>query len=217
MHDLSFDERQRGFIQADGSAENTVVLSAVMEDAWSSNNQLHVCFVDVRKSFDSVAHKSVEWVLMRRGIPMRLTNYIMNLYATAGIQIEVDGQLSLPIMPGRSIRQSDPLSSILFNLVIDEVLGKLPGTVGYMLEGVCINALAFACDLVLMASTCDGLQDIIDVVISELARHALALAPSKCRSLSLIPSDRDKKLKLITNPMFDAAGISIPQVGFSDV
>ncbi|CAK9834516.1 Retrovirus-related Pol polyprotein from type-1 retrotransposable element R2 (Fragment) [Anthophora retusa] len=216
MRKFEYDQRQRGFIHADGSAENLITLSSVIEDAWSFNKQLHVCFLDVCKAFDSVSHASIKWVLIKRGFPPRFIAYITKLYASARMYIEVGGRRSVPVQPGRGIRQGDPLSSILFNLVMDEVLARIPASIGYLFNAVRINALAFADDLVLIVASVDGLQELLDCVITELARHGLVPAPSKCRSLSVIPSGRDKKSKLITDILFDIAGTPIPQTGFSD-
>ncbi|KAG7196838.1 hypothetical protein KM043_016460 [Ampulex compressa] len=213
---FQFDERQRGFVRADGAAENLITLSSIIDDAWTNGKQTHICFLDVRKAFDSVSHQAMAGVLTKRGFPGDFIAYVMKLYREAVMQIEVDGKLSPPILPGRGIRQGDPLSSIFFNLIMDEVLGQVPVNVGFCLNGESINALAFADDLVLVTATVAGMQDTLNAVSKGLRSHGLMPAPQKCRCLSIIPSGRDKKVKLITDPLFKILDSPVPQVTFAD-
>lgn len=114
------------------------------------------------------------------------------------------------------MRQGDPLSSIIFNLVIDEILANIPDIYGYSLLGGNVNALAFADDLVLLASTKEGLQDTMDGVVRDMALYSLSPIPAKCLALSLVPSGRDKKMKTITSRTFRISGCYIPQIGVMD-
>ena len=52
----------------------------------------------------------------------------------------------------------DPLSLLIFNMVMDSLLKSLPVEVGADINGVKVGAIAFADDLVLTASTATGLQ-----------------------------------------------------------
>lgn len=79
-------------------------------------------FIDIKKAFDSVSHDSITWALLNKGLPSKLVQYIKYIYENSEICIEVDGEQSETIKPGRSVRQGDPLSSIIFNIVMDEIL-----------------------------------------------------------------------------------------------
>uniref|UniRef100_A0A6V7KNY1 Reverse transcriptase domain-containing protein n=1 Tax=Bracon brevicornis TaxID=1563983 RepID=A0A6V7KNY1_9HYME len=210
------DKRQRAFIKADGLADNVFVLSATIADARVRMKELHVAAIDVRKAFDTVSHEAIERVMNGKGLPSRFVNYVMNMYRTSSTVIEVNGETSQPIFPGQGVRQGDPLSSFIFNLIIDDVLKQIPAECGYVLNGRLINALAFADDLVIIASSTQGLQMILDRVVTCLAQHGLQPMPSKCRSMSLVPSGREKKMKIITEPTFTIAGANITQMGVND-
>ena len=67
----------------------------------------------------------------------------------------------------RGIRQGDPLSPMLFNAVLDELLENLGMKFGVMLgNDVKLNALAFADDLVIMLPTSVGTLGLLDQVKS---------------------------------------------------
>lgn len=211
-----FDVRQRAFISADGIAESTAVISSIMHDSRHKRRQLHIAFLDIRKAFDSVRHSSIMGVLRRRGFTEAFVSYISALYGEAVTYLEVDGSKSMPIHPSRGVRQGDPLSAPIFNLIMDEILRKIPDSVGYEMDGVMVNALAFADDLVLIASTKAGLQEIVSVATDEMMRHGLSPNPAKCKCASMVPSGKIKKLKIITEPWLMVNGVHVTQIGLSE-
>ena len=60
------------------------------------------------------------------------------------------------------VKQSDPLSSVLFNIVIDHLLRSLMRECGLWFGGRVIRAIAYADDMNLIAETPQGLQALID-------------------------------------------------------
>lgn len=208
------DVRQRAFVEADGCAENVAILSALLYDARKELKQLQVVSLDVRKAFDTVSHESLFRTLSLCGVPEQMVVYLRTIYSVAKTRIEVNGQLSDEILPSRGVRQGDPLSPILFNLVINEVLKVIPTQVGYDLYGSRVNALAFADDLLIVGSTKEGVQLSLNRVCDVLNGFGLELAPLKCAAFSLVPYIRvHKKIKIITDPQFRVGDIQIPQVG----
>ena len=61
----------------------------------------------------------------------------------------------------RGVKQGDPMSPFLFNLVLDTCLRKLEGSVR-LIDALRLNHIAFADDVVLIASKMDELQCIFD-------------------------------------------------------
>lgn len=213
---IKYDERQRGFIRADGAAEIIYSLASVIDIARHDNKQLHMAFLDIKKAFDSVSHHSIIWSLRNKGLPLKLIEYIKYIYDNSEMCIEIDGEQSETIKPGRGVRQGDPLSSIIFNIVMDEILNKLPPYIGFEYRQIILNALAFADDLVLFASTTQGLQTIIDLISEEASKHGLLLSPSKCKCVSYMPSGKEKKIKIIEEPQFHNNNEYLPQIGVTD-
>ncbi|KAL6416642.1 hypothetical protein ACFW04_013282 [Cataglyphis niger] len=126
-----FDKRQRGFRPVDGVCENITVLSAVLDDARRRCRTVHMACVDLSKAFDTVSHTAIHKTLE---------------------------EVSLTQL-GRGVRQGDPLSPLLFNLVVDRALGVLSEDVGYRFGGRVVGALGYADDIVLLSSTKVGLQE----------------------------------------------------------
>ncbi|CAG4957525.1 unnamed protein product [Parnassius apollo] len=53
------DARQRGFVCADGTLQNSAVLDAVLGDSRKSLRECHVAVLDFAKAFDTVSHRAL--------------------------------------------------------------------------------------------------------------------------------------------------------------
>lgn len=211
------DSRQRAFRPADGVFENTTILSCILKDARRKIRSLHVATVDVSKAFDTVAHEAIHRALEELGLPPGFLQYIRNTYARATTTLKLQDRVTAPIHLGRGVKQGDPLSPLLFNLVVDRALGVLSEEVGYTLEGVRVNALAYADDIVLMSSTPRGLQENLKRIEYALERSGLAVNQRKSGVLSMMASGRDKKVKIVADAEFRLQGGILPQRSVLDV
>ncbi|KAL0103821.1 hypothetical protein PUN28_017858 [Cardiocondyla obscurior] len=204
------DERQRGFRPVDGVCENVTVLSAVLGDARGRCRTLHLATVDLSKAFDTVSHKAIHATLEELELPWEFREYVRAVYSNARTVLS-GASSSSAIKIGRGVRQGDPLSPLLFNLVVDRALGVLSEDVGYTMGGKRINALGYADDIVLLASTRNGLQENLTRLHAAFSTNGLTINAKKTGVLSLVASGRDKKVKVDTIPHFSVGGVVIPQ------
>ena len=84
-----------------------------------------VCFLDVKKAFDSVSHDSLLIACRRLGVPEPLLEYIHGLYEQGATCLQSCGEQSTPISCKQGVKQGDPLSCFIFNAVIDWVLTSI--------------------------------------------------------------------------------------------
>lgn len=111
------------------------------------------------------------------------------------------------------VRQRDPLSPLLFNLVLDRALKRLSLDIGFRIgDASKVTAHAFADNVVLCATTPAGLQSNLDAFVEGLRIAGLQLKPNKCLALSLVASGRDHKVKLVTKPTFKMVRSMVRQV-----
>lgn len=80
--------------------------------------------------------------------------YIMAVYNSSVTTIEMQGSRK-EVRPTRGVRQGDPLSPFIFNLVMDGLLETLDmePNIGYRIGGERVATLAFADDLIFLASS----------------------------------------------------------------
>lgn len=170
---------------------------------------LFLASVDLTKAFDRVSTDAILRGASRAGLSGGFLEYLRSLYGEASTVLGYGGG-SLVVRPTTGVRQGDPLSLILFNLVIDEWLCGLDPGVAFVSGDLRVDAMAFADDLIVMASTAQGLQYVLDGIVSFFEPRGLEINAAKSFTLSLQPSGRDKKLKVNTATVFRVKGQPLP-------
>ncbi|CAB0044068.1 unnamed protein product [Trichogramma brassicae] len=197
----------------DGCAENIPVLSTILRDAKSSLKELHVVSLDVAKAFDNVSHHAITSTLKRLGLPSAFVRYIEDTYKNSSTVLTIKRSKSEPIRVTRGVRQGDPLSSLLFSLVVDRVLTSLPSSVGYHLGEHKIDALAYADDIVLFSSSILGMKEMLRTAGDEASKYGLQFNAAKCIAMSILIASKRKTYKVSTADSFQIGGGPIRQLG----
>ena len=184
--------RQKGFRPGDGIAQNLSLLDTVLGEA-RKGREAHLAFLDIRKAFDSVHHESILKAAVRAGVPPPLVSYLSEVYKSATTRIKGRGGLLGELLRvTRGVRQGDPLSSVLFNFVMDWAMSFLSPAIGVELAGHVLTHLAFADDLVIFAGTRQGLNMQVNTLLEGLGLAGLEPNASKCATLSIkvVPGTR---------------------------
>ena len=147
-------------------------LRAIIEEARHCSEKVYCCFVDFCKDFDFVPRMSLFQRLSEVGISDMLFTAIRRLYEKVIGRFNTSEGFSIPIQSTIGMKQGCSLSPTLFGLYIDKLedfLGNSsqPGDRCYLHE-VLISILLFADDVVLLASSSDNLQRLLDGVASFL-------------------------------------------------
>ena len=136
---------------------------------------MYICFVDYEKAFDRVNWCRLMRTLEMIGIDWKDRRLIKNLYMGQTVMIRIDGINSKPGKIGRAVRQGCPLSPLLFNIYIEEIVREAMEKVsdGVKVGGRLVQAVRFADDQAMVSSTNAGLQRMMDVLnaTSKRIRH----------------------------------------------
>lgn len=194
---FSLDPRQRAFQHFDGCADNAILFDLLLKDQHRSFRSCHIASLDVGKAFDSVAHPSIFHLLEQYGFPKGFVNCIKDLYSNSYTYLQGDNWRSGKITPTVGVKQGDPLSPLLFNLIIDGLLRSLPNHIAARIDETPINALAFADDLVLAASTKEGLQELLNNASTYLHSCGLSLNPAKCATISIQGQPKQRRTVIV--------------------
>lgn len=178
--DTKLNSNQRGFVEADGVLTNCLLLNTFIKSKRRQVKPHVVVALDIQKALDRVSHNCIKRALTRFGIDEMTANYIMEDLRGSSIRISLGKLTTEPITIKRGVKQGDPLSPILFNLVIDELVdnlhrGEFRGTIGS--EEFNCPVLAFADDLVLLCDMEDEAQLQINIAESFLKARGMFLSP----------------------------------------
>nr|ACJ46647.1 reverse transcriptase [Triops cancriformis] len=217
-HLIPINERQKAFLPIDGCAENIFTLDFILHHARTKIKSLSMAILDISKAFDSVSHHSIFRALREARCPIGFIKFIENCYGGCFTKLFCGGvKYPSEVSMNRGVKQGDPLSPVLFNLVIDGLIRQIPSALGFNVsDQVKVSCIAYADDLILIATTRAGLKTLLDLTNSYLAKRGLSLNPDKCSALSIVASGKQKLVYIASSEHFDLAGQKMRNLNVGD-
>lgn len=159
---------QAGFMKGRRIEDQTELANLIL--AWGEKkgvNDIIMC-LDQEKAYDRVRHEFLWATLKKFGFPRHFINTVKALYKNAETIDILNGEKSTPFQVKRGVRQGDPMSCLLFNLVIESLAQMLKSS---DLEGIEINnnmerliAKLFVDDTTVYLSENDDIKDLQDIL-----------------------------------------------------
>jgi len=208
--DKKLDQYQLGFRKMDGIAEGIGRLGNLLKNCQNMHQKFSLAILDLKKAFDSVSHVAISNALVKAKLSPEFIKYILKFYNEASTILSFAGANSMPIIPKRGVRQGDPLSPLIFLMVFDEVLKAVPSYEGVPINDSLFNHQAFADDLILVADSKEGLQNILNIISPQLEEAGLELNVDKCRTVTWVPDGKNKRLLYDSNPSLRYKNRPIP-------
>lgn len=213
--EVKVSHSQRGFTRTDGIMANSTILQTLIRTMRNAARPFTILSIDLAKAFDRVSVPSIVDALSRRGVDSHTIGYIQDTYRDATTILECHGAKSDPIPINRGVKQGDPMSGFLFNLVLDDLLKKLANREGVNVSGANVVALAFADDIVVAAPSPAVMQSHIRVIETFFARHCFEVNVGKCAAFQFLSVPGTKRLVVQTKSLLRIQGQPIPTVGVS--
>lgn len=177
---------QKGFMPAEGCLEHNYLLQEALTKSKESGSQLVVSWLDLRNAFGSVPHAAIFHVLRLHGLPPGLLDIIQDLYEGCTTTITTATGETDAVDMRAGVKQGDPLSPIVFNLVIEVIIRSILAQSdlhGFPLHDHRISCLAYADDLVLMSQSLEGAQKLLDAAGASAEWLGLRFNATKCATL----------------------------------
>ncbi|KAI3364112.1 hypothetical protein L3Q82_010940 [Scortum barcoo] len=181
--DPRIQEEQCGFHPGRGTLDQLYTLRRVLEGLWEFAQPVHMCFVDLEKAFDRVP-RGILWGVLREyeyGVRGPLLRAVRSLYDRSRSLVRIAGSKSdlFPVHVG--LRQGCPLSLVLFIIFMDRISRRSQGPEGVRFGNHRISSLLFADDVVLLASSSQDLQRVLERFAAECEAAGMRISTSKSR------------------------------------
>ena len=179
---------QAGFRPDFSCDDNLFTLTLLAEKCKEFNVPLWVATLDFKKAFDSIHHKSILESLAAHGVAPTYVDLIKRLYEGQSAKVWCEC-FSREFKIRKGTKQGDPISSLLFNSVLEEVMRKVKLKwksknygirLGYTTTSTLTN-LRFADDIVLTARSLPQIKQMLADVVEQSAEVGLELHPEKTK------------------------------------
>lgn len=203
-------DRQKGFTEENGCFSNIKLLNDAISNAKKAGGIITI--LDIAKAFDTVPHSVIQGCLEKKGIPATVAAYISGMYRDCFTAIRTrDGDIRIEMK--RGVKQGDPLSPLIFNLVLEPLLERLQETGGVEIEGMKLSCAAFADDIACFAINAPEAERQLQMVADYLGRLDMSLSVNKCSSIEYVPN---RKTWYTKNPSLKVNGNAVPSLSPSE-
>ncbi|KAI3358062.1 hypothetical protein L3Q82_003076 [Scortum barcoo] len=204
--DPRIQEEQCGFRPGRGTLDQLYTLHRVLEGLWEFAQPVHMCFVDLEKAFDRVP-RGILWGVLPRvwGPGPFAKGCSVSVRPESRSLVRIAGSSKSDLFPVHvGLRQGCPLSPVLFIIFMDRISRRSQGPEGVRFGNHRISSLLFADDVVLMASSGQDLQHVLERFAAECEAAGMRISTSKSEAMVL---DR----KRVACPL-QVGGEVLPQV-----
>lgn len=155
-------EEQAGFRRGRGCVDQGYTLAQIILKRLEKQKDTFLCFVDLKKAYDSVWREGLFRKMELEGIPLKLVKLVRVWYHDVKFKVKVNGTESSWFQTRVGVRQGDTLSPLLFNIFINGIVEQVrEDGDGVRVGELRTPVLLFADDMVLMAEGEEELERLV--------------------------------------------------------
>jgi sorting nexin-29 len=172
---------QMGFRPNVSTIGNILIERQIYVKFYEYNIDLHSTFVDFSQAFDTINRDVIYNSLIKHNVPNKLIKLIKLTMQQTKMKVEVNNSYSEWFETKTGVRQGDPLSALLFSVVLNSIMDNLEvrGNISTRLKQIC----AYAADNLITARTKQVLIDTFCQLKSEAQKVGLRVNNNKTKYL----------------------------------
>ena len=166
---LGSSAMQFGFKSKSSCSHAVYSVRKAIEFFVERQSTVNVCGLDLAKAFDKVNRYGLFIKLMKRRCPVALINILECWFSKVYACVRWGECISDFVSLSCGTRQGGVASPILFAICVNDIIGKLQQSeLGCHIHYVSFNAFIYADDLLLLATSLEDMQKMIDMCKAEL-------------------------------------------------
>ncbi|XP_073986277.1 uncharacterized protein [Rhodnius prolixus] len=151
-------EYQCGFRKGRSTTDHIFTMRTVLESFYENNLDLHQLYVDFRMAYDSVSRTGLIRGMKLLGVPFKIIRLVRMTLNQTSAKVVIQGEVSTEFGVNVGLRQGDPVSPVLFNLVLEMALRRVTSNPGGTIYNRMTQHLAYADDVVIIARSVSELK-----------------------------------------------------------
>jgi hypothetical protein len=157
------------------------------EKCYEYDVELHNLFIDFQQAYDSVNMNKLLLIMINLEIPRKLVSLVKMSLENSKCRVKIQGELSQQFDVKSGVRQGDPLSTVLFNLVLEYAVRSITYNPGGTIFSRQHQLLAFADDICIVARNPRALTDAFNELEVASTTIGVQLNTSKTKYLICTP------------------------------
>ena len=148
---VGLHESQCAFREGRSCIDHIFTMAQMVNESGATKQPLYAFFLDIKKAYDVVWREGLFYKLKAKGVKGKMWRVLLDLFSKSQSSVRIAGEMSesFPLMVG--VGQGDPLSTLLFDIYIDDLLESMHADGGpkgiCVAQGVEVRALTYADDL----------------------------------------------------------------------
>ena len=172
MVEHKIGEYQTGFRPNRSTIDNIFIIRQIYEKCHEYNIELHNVFVDFMHAFDSVNRSLISECLKQYEVPKKLTNLTQSTLQQTKAKVKINNNMTEKFEITSGVKQGDPLSALLFSIVMDVIITKLDvrGNISTRLKQISAYA-----DIVIIGRTKQAMIDMLNKLKNKASKYGLLI------------------------------------------
>lgn len=180
------NNEQFGFRRNSRTTDNLFILQQIIHRYFGKKEKVFACFIDYEKAFDTVWQKGLIHKLSKIGVKGKFLEVVNSMYKNINSCVQLNNNsYSDTFHCNKGIMQGDSLSPLLFTTYMNDIPEFLreSNCPGVNIGNTNINCLMFADDLILLSSTVDRLQKLMNALNTHAKKWRLKVNTNKTNAM----------------------------------
>jgi hypothetical protein len=143
------------------------------EKCYEYDVELHNFFINFQQAYNSINRNKLLLIMINFGIPQKLVKLVKMTLENSKCRVKIQGVLSQQFDVKGGVRQGDPLSTVLFSLVLEYAVRNITYNHGGTIFNRQHQLLAFSDDICTVARNPRALTDVFNELHTASTKNCL--------------------------------------------